>query len=106
MDREKNNVHRYVTPVVTPLDIPRHAVDRDSFIEEAEVNLWVRANLHEYDSETFELVPDVLKPDYVRIMSDIALRGAALNDAQEAYRQSLSERHAFFSHLIGNEDGA
>jgi hypothetical protein len=63
-------------------------------------NPWVRANLHVYDTETFELVPDVLKPDYVRIMSNIALQGASLAQAQETYRQTLLERDEFFGRFI------
>lgn len=64
---------------------------------ESQVNPWVRAELHMYNEETFELVPDIQKPDYVRIMSNIALRGAELADAQARYQESLSERDAFFA---------
>lgn len=64
---------------------------------ESQVNLWIRANQHTYDPETFELVPDRVKPDYVRIMSDIAIRGAELDNAQARYRESLDERDDFFA---------
>lgn len=70
----------------------------------SEINLWVRANQHTYDPDTFELVRDVDKPDYVRIMSDIAIRGAELNEAQARYQEALAERHSFFTDQMAAPD--
>lgn len=68
---------------------------------ESPINPWVRADLHTYNEETFQIVPDIQKPDYVRIMSDIAIRGAELDNAQARYQESLSERDAFFAGITG-----
>lgn len=63
---------------------------------EGDINPWVRANLHEYNDETLELVPTHRIDEYVLLMDEGVLAQAALNDW-------LGKRHEFFREISGGE---
>lgn len=64
---------------------------------EGQINPWVRANLHTYDPETFAIVRDQDKPDYVRIMSRIAIADEVYQEAYLERQGAYGERDAFFA---------
>lgn len=65
----------------------------------SETNPWARANMHQYTDEVFDLIPVTLKPDYVRIMSNLLIHATELDRARETYQRDMDERDEFFRKL-------
>lgn len=66
----------------------------------SEIDPWVRADMQQYNPETFALIPDIYKPDYVRIMHNLVQTAADLVDAQVAFAKATEERDHFFEWVI------
>lgn len=55
--------------------------------------------MHQYTDEVFDLIPVTLKPDYVRIMSNLLIHATELDRARETYQRDMDERDEFFRKL-------
>lgn len=71
--------------------------------EQSSVNPWVRADLERYNPDTLALIPEGYRPEYSRIMKELAHAKAIANLILERVSRAEQERASFFD-LIMNFD--